>query len=139
VQDLVRLTNARPVVAGAARLGASVRVRERLGDAIMTLEAAKALLRREAVRASTLAAQAPLAPLERARLRAAAVKAIEMSTLVTETVFTLGGSASVLIRAPLERRLRDVRTASQHPATGRDVYAPLGALLAGVQPAPSLP
>jgi indole-3-acetate monooxygenase len=81
----------------------------------------------------------PRAALERARLHAAAVKAIELSTLVTETVFSLGGSSSVLTGAPLERRLRDVRTAAQHFAASRDYYAPLGALLAGVDPTPVLP
>ncbi|MGO9954557.1 MAG: acyl-CoA dehydrogenase family protein [Solirubrobacteraceae bacterium] len=137
IDDLTGVTPGRRCAVAVPRLGDSARLRERLGDAVVTLQAARALLHREAVRATTLATGAPLAPLERARLSAAAVKAIEMSMLVTEGVFALGGSSSVLTGAPLERRLRDVRTAAQHFAASRDVYAPLGALLAGGQPVPA--
>jgi alkylation response protein AidB-like acyl-CoA dehydrogenase len=118
----------------ARRLGESERFRERLGDAGLTLAAARALLRREAVAADARGATDTLTPLERARLRAAAVRAIELAVEVTEAAFTLGGSSSVVSGAPLERRLRDVRTAAQHFAAAPDFYQPLGAHLTGAEP-----
>jgi indole-3-acetate monooxygenase len=102
----------------------------RLGDALMSLEAADTLLQTEIARAERLAARTAVAGLDGARLRAAAVGAIALCEEVTRTAFALGGSASVYARSPIARALRDIETAARHFAAGRDHYLALGAELA---------
>jgi alkylation response protein AidB-like acyl-CoA dehydrogenase len=105
-------------------------VQHRLGDALMSLEAADALLWTEIARAEQLAARTAIAGLDRARLRAAAVGAIALCEEVARTVFALGGSTAVYAHSPLARALRDIETASRHYAAGREHYQALGAELA---------
>jgi alkylation response protein AidB-like acyl-CoA dehydrogenase len=121
------------------RLAESESFQHRFGDAQLTLHAARSLLEDEVSRADERSRGGALDALDRARLRAASVKSIELAYRVTETAFSLGGSSSVYARSPLERRLRDARTAAQHFAAGRDFYTPLGAILAGETPAGPLP
>ncbi|MGP0047267.1 MAG: acyl-CoA dehydrogenase family protein [Solirubrobacteraceae bacterium] len=102
----------------------------RLGDALMSLKAADALLATEIDRAARLAANTALAGLDGARLRAAAVGAVALCEEVTRTAFALGGSSSVYVRSPISRALRDVETAARHFAASRDHYLALGAELA---------
>jgi alkylation response protein AidB-like acyl-CoA dehydrogenase len=121
------------------RLADAPLLRDRLGDAEMTLAAARALLHGEVAQADVrVAGGVAVAPLARARLRAVAVKAVELATHVTDTASALAGSSAVLAGSPLGRRLRDALTARQHFAVGRELYAPYGALLAGEPVPPAL-
>lgn len=110
----------------------------RLGDAQLTLAAGRALLHEEVARASALAVAGELDAIDRSRLRAAAAKAVELGTRVVDTSYGLAGGSSVYSRSPLQRRLRDAHTATQHFTAGRDFYAPLGALLLGEPADPRL-
>jgi alkylation response protein AidB-like acyl-CoA dehydrogenase len=121
------------------RLAESEAFQERFGEARLTLAAARALLHTEATRADARGLQGPLTPVDRARLRAAAVKAVELASTVTDAAFSLAGASSVYSSSPLQRRLRDARTGAQHFAAGREFYTPLGALLAGETPTGPLP
>jgi alkylation response protein AidB-like acyl-CoA dehydrogenase len=110
----------------------------RLGEAELVLAAARALLYGELDRADRLARDGTLAQLDCVRLRAAAPKAVELATRVTDTAFALGGATSVYERSDLQRRLRDAHAAAQHFTAGRDFYAALGALLLGEPADPAL-
>jgi alkylation response protein AidB-like acyl-CoA dehydrogenase len=134
--DLVR-GGKRPAFS-TRRLADSAPFQDGLGDAQLTLAAARSLLHRETARADALGREGALAPFDSARLRSAAVKAIELAVHVVELAFSLAGSSSVYTSSPLQRRLRDVRTGAQHFAAGRDFYTPLGCLLVGETPPAAL-
>ncbi|HWF74185.1 MAG TPA: acyl-CoA dehydrogenase family protein [Solirubrobacteraceae bacterium] len=105
-----------------------------LGDATITLEAARGLLVSEVERADALARDGRvLAASDRARLRAAAVKVAALAVGVIDTAYTLAGSSSLYTRSPLQRRLRDAHAATQHFTVGRELYSAHGALLAGAE------
>ena len=102
------------------------------GEAQLSLSAARALLHSECERADAQAASGDgLEPLGIARLRATAVKAIDLAVGFVDVAYRLAGASAVYTSSPLQRRLRDAHTAAQHFAAGRMFYSPLGALLAG--------
>jgi alkylation response protein AidB-like acyl-CoA dehydrogenase len=115
-----------------SRMATSPLFQDRLGEAAMTLAAARALLYAQAeaawerARSGGLFDVTVLAP-----LRATAPEVTAMATRVVDTAYTLGGGAAVYESSPLQRRLRDVHTATQHAINGRQFYGVLGALLAG--------
>ena len=103
-----------------------------LGEALLSLEAAHALLHSECARADAhVAYGCELGPQDTARIRAASVKAIELAVGSVDAAYRLAGASAVYASSTLQRRLRDVHTATQHFTAGRAFYAPLGALLAG--------
>ena len=58
-------------------------------------------------------------------------RALEIRRLVVEMAYAAGGGSSIYESSPLQRRLRDVRTLTQHIGVSRDAFALTGALLAG--------
>ncbi|MCT9933158.1 acyl-CoA dehydrogenase family protein [Planotetraspora sp. A-T 1434] len=119
-------------------LGASQVFQDRLGDAYVTLRAARALLHQEAATAWAIVSAGRAAePLDRACLRAAAARVTGFATAAVDTAHALAGGASAYESSPLQRRLRDIHTATQHFVNGRDFYATVGALLAGEQVDPN--
>jgi alkylation response protein AidB-like acyl-CoA dehydrogenase len=116
----------------ARRLSDSNRFQDQLGEAHVTLMAARDSLYR-AARAEYVASgpEDESALLERATLGATASWAIWMAAHVTDIAYTLGGSSAVYESCPLQRRLRDVRAITQHVAANRQSYGLLGAVLAG--------
>lgn len=56
---------------------------------------------------------------------------------VTESCFALAGSSAIFESAPLQRRLRDLRTAAQHVGVQARYYAQAGKLLLSSPPATS--
>lgn len=116
----------------ATRLAASATFQDRLGEAHTVLRAAKALLRDEAEQAWTRACvDVPTSAQERAQTRAAAAQVTTLAAAVVDTAYGLGGGSAVYDTSPLQRRLRDVHTATQHFVAGRNSYATVGALLVG--------
>jgi indole-3-acetate monooxygenase len=111
---------------------------DRLGEAYMTLRAARALLHQEAAAAWATAATGRVgAPLDRACLRATAAQVTAMATQAVHTAHALAGGSAVYDTSPLPRRLRDIHTATQHFVNGRDFYATVGAILAGEEVDPT--
>ena len=53
---------------------------------------------------------------------------------VVDAAYTLGGGTSLFDSSPLQRRLRDMRTATQHFVAGRQSFGALGSLLVGEEP-----
>ncbi|WP_223884296.1 acyl-CoA dehydrogenase family protein [Micromonospora craniellae] len=125
--DLVRLAadGKRPALS-ARRLADSPVFQDRLGEAQTMHRAARALLYAEAAESAT--APDAASPGGRARLRAAAAQVTSLCAQVVDVAYTLSGGTAVYDTSPLQRRMRDMRTATQHFVAGRDSYATLGAL-----------
>ena len=68
---------------------------------------------------------------QRARVRAAGVWATGQAAAVVETAHRSAGSSSVYADSPLQRRLRDIHTLTQHFIVKRDTLTTAGAVLAG--------
>ncbi len=123
----------RPALA-ARRLAASAVVQDRLGEAHTVLESARALLLAEAEVAWQRAngERLPNAR-QRAQTRAAAAQVTGLSRQVVDTAYALAGGTAVYDGFPLQRRMRDMHTATQHFVAGREAYRTLGAMLVGEQ------
>ncbi|SCG39618.1 acyl-CoA dehydrogenase family protein [Micromonospora humi] len=105
---------------------------DRLGEAHVALRAARALLHAEAETAWETARRGEvLSPLDRACLRATAAQVTAVAHQAVQAAYALAGASTVFDGSPLQRRLRDINTATQHFVNGRDSYATVGALLAG--------
>lgn len=121
------------------RLADSPVFQDRLGEADLTCAAAAALLDAEATRAAArVAADTVPGPTERARLRATAARVSRLTTDVVDTAHALGGGSAVYDTSPLQRRIRDMHTSTQHFVNGRDYFGVLGALLVGADVDPAM-
>jgi alkylation response protein AidB-like acyl-CoA dehydrogenase len=69
----------------------------------------------------------------RARIRLAGVYAAESSAKVVDSMYTLGGGASVFETSVLQRCLRDVHVATQHIMVAPRLYETLGKHLFGAE------
>lgn len=104
----------------------------RLGEADANLRAARSLLYAESDAAWAAAVQGrPLSPVERAQLRATGTHVAGLAAAVVDTAYHLGGGTSVYNTCPLQRRLRDIHTLTQHAGVAPSSYAAVGAGLAG--------
>lgn len=122
----------RPAFAPQQRLAENPLFQHRLGEADANLRAARALLYAEADAAWAAAVEErPVSPLERARLRATGAHVTALATSVVDTAYSLGGGTSVYNSCPLQRRLRDIHTVTQHAGVAPTSYATVGAGLAG--------
>jgi indole-3-acetate monooxygenase len=68
----------------------------------------------------------------RARARLAMTHAAAESASVVDTVYTLGGGAAVFMANPLQKRLRDAHTITQHVQVSHRTYPLYGKLRLGV-------
>jgi alkylation response protein AidB-like acyl-CoA dehydrogenase len=130
--DIVELVRGgkRPALS-TQRLSRSPLVHDRIGEAHMTLGAAQALLVAQAAAADD---DAPADPRQRAELRATAAQVTALASQVVDTAYRLAGGTAVYDTAPVQRRLRDMHSATQHFVAGRSAYAALGAVLLGEEP-----
>ena len=71
---------------------------------------------------------------EIARTRAAAAWATERATHVVDTAHRFAGGTAVYADSPLQRRLRDIHTLTQHFIVRPDTLTTAGAVLAGQEP-----
>ena len=113
------------------RLSQSAVFQDRVGEAYLQLQGARALLYAQAETAwaaATNHSQQTL--LERATLRATPAAVMGAATRIVDTAYTLAGGTSVYQRCPLQRRLRDIHAATQHVYAGRHSFAVVGALVA---------
>ena len=76
----------------------------------------------------------PLSLDEIARTRASAAWATERATHVVDTAHRFGGGTAVYADSPLQRRLRDIHTLTQHFIVRPDTLTTAGAVLAGQEP-----
>jgi alkylation response protein AidB-like acyl-CoA dehydrogenase len=128
--------NKRPAFS-TRRLAESPRFQEALGEAYVTLGAARALLYSRVRSADEQAAGGdPIAPAEEALLRATGPKVAELATSVVDTAYGLGGSTSVSDASALQRHLRDARSIGQHATLSTGYYGAVGAFAAGGEGGP---
>ncbi|GAA1954169.1 acyl-CoA dehydrogenase family protein [Amycolatopsis minnesotensis] len=116
-------------------LASSTVFHDQLGEAHTELLAARALLYRQAeASAARERAGLPATARDRAELRACATKIIATASGVVGTAHRLAGGSSVYDSSPMQRRVRDAHTATQHFVAARDSYSAFGAALLTADP-----
>jgi indole-3-acetate monooxygenase len=132
VDDVLGLAATKvPLLAGAP-LAADPLFQSDLAGADTDLRAVRTLLHEAAGSAWAGAVEGTPWTLEqRAHLRAAAVWATGRAAGVVETAYRAGGGTSIYADSPLQRRLRDVQTLTQHFLVRPATLATAGAVLAG--------
>jgi indole-3-acetate monooxygenase len=131
LDDIVALAVDKTPLLANEPLAANPLFQLELATADTALRAARALLYQTAETAwATASGPAPFELEERARIRAAAVWVVERATAVISTCYRHGGGSSVYADCPLQRRLRDINTATQHFLVKHDTLATVGAILA---------
>jgi indole-3-acetate monooxygenase len=113
-------------------LAANPLFRNQLGRAGAALRAARDTLRNTAAEAWTMAlAGAEFDDETRARIRSTATWVVETAAGVVDTTYRAGGGTALYNSSPLQRRLRDIHTLTQHFGVKLDTYTLAGAVLAG--------
>jgi hypothetical protein len=97
----------------------------------MRLRAARALLYSQAGLVESAATGTSLAPVDYASLRATCNQVTALAVEAADAAYTLGRSSSLPSSSPLQRRLRDIHTVTQHAWNNRDSLQNLGASLLG--------
>lgn len=121
------------------RVSASIVFQERLGDAHMRLQAARALLyaQAESAWASARTGRTVLAR-DRAVRRATVSTVMAACVSVVDAAYSLAGGRALYDGSPLQRRFRDIHAAAQHTYAGRHQFGHVGGILAGEPPDPAL-
>jgi alkylation response protein AidB-like acyl-CoA dehydrogenase len=113
-----------------SKLADSPLFRDRLGEAYMQVSAAASLVYDMAAHSDRgLERHEPMSALERAQIRATPARVAELAARAVDTAFNLGGGSVVYQNSPLQRRLRDMKTACQHFVCERQFYGALGSEL----------
>ena len=116
----------------AGPLVANPLFQNQFGESETQLRAARTALRAETDLAWAKArAGAPLTPEERAHVRGTTTWATRTAAAVVTTAHQAGGTSSLSISNPLQRRLRDAHTLTQHFLVEADTFTKVGAVLAG--------
>jgi alkylation response protein AidB-like acyl-CoA dehydrogenase len=111
-------------------------VHYRLGYAETTLRAARAFLRTEAERVWQFAvtgAEVDSVALT-TRILATDSWVAQTCAAIVDTCYTVGGGSSVYESSPLQRRLRDIHTLTQHASLSENTFTRAGATLVGQPP-----
>lgn len=137
LDDLVDLVQGkRPFVNPAIRMGEDTLFQHRLGGLETRLAAARCFALSEAERAWALGETSePAPPMARARLRAAGAYVHNECMAIANDVYAMAGTNVLYASSTLQRRFRDLRSASQHLTGSNEIFAPYGALLVGETPA----
>jgi alkylation response protein AidB-like acyl-CoA dehydrogenase len=133
VDEVVELAAAgkRPAFS-TRRLAESPVFHDHVGEAYMAVQAARALLYQQADEAWARALSGePLPVVARAALRATAAEVTATAARAVGTAYTQAGGSTVYDSSPLQRRLRDIHTATQHAVTSRHSYGLVGSALVG--------
>ncbi len=132
LDDILAIAAEKVPLLAAAPLATTPLFHVELAEADIGLCAARALLSEAAgwVWASGVDGS-PLAMEQRARVRAAGVWATAQAAAAVQTAHRCAGSSSVYADSPLQRRLRDIHTLTQHFIVKRDTLATAGSILAG--------
>lgn len=132
LDDIVGLAGAKVPLLAHAPLATNAQFHFELANADAALRAARALVYETATTTwAGAVARTPLTLEERARIRAAAVWAVEQAAAVVTTAYRAAGGTSLYSDCPLQRRLRDINAVTQHFLVKRDTLSTAGAILAG--------
>jgi len=108
-------------------------VQYRLGHAETTLRAARAFLRAEAEQVWHLAVAGEKVDAAALTTRILATDSwvAQTCTTIVDTCYTVGGGPSIYEASPLQRRLRDIHTLTQHASLSENTLTRNGAALVG--------
>ena len=126
--DLVALAETRKVrLYARAELADQPLFQYRLGHAEADARAARAFLASCAETFWVQARAGALDPSLRTRVLQTAAWVVETAARVVDTCYTAGGGSALYEKSPLQRRLRDIHTLTQHAAVQENVFATAGA------------
>jgi alkylation response protein AidB-like acyl-CoA dehydrogenase len=132
VDEVVALAAGKVPMFAVSTLAANPLFRNQLGRADAALRAARAALRHDAAEAWAMALAGDEFDDEvRARIRSTATWVAETAADVVGTVYRAGGGTALYTDSPLQRRLRDINTLTQHFGLKLDTYTLAGAVRAG--------
>ena len=103
----------------------------RLGHAEADAQAARALLEARATELWDQAQAGSVSPDLEMRIMQTEAWVVEMSAKVVDACYTAGGGSAIYDASPLQRRLRDIHTLTQHASAQESVFANAGAKLLG--------
>jgi alkylation response protein AidB-like acyl-CoA dehydrogenase len=132
VDDVIALASGKTPMLSETTLAANPLFRHQLGRTDARLRAARATLYAEGETAWATAVEGrPFAAEQRARTRATNTWVVETAARVVDACYTAGGGTALYDSSPLQRRLRDAHTLTQHFAVKADTFTLAGAVLAG--------
>lgn len=134
LDDLAELAGSKTPTLSTRKLAERPATQERVARAEAQVRAARALLYEavaEAERAAVGGGKIPVGL--RADLRLAATHAVEASAAAVDEAYGLGGGSSIYETSPLQRRFRDVHTATQHMLVGPATWELSGRSLLGLE------
>ncbi len=132
VEEIVALASGKVPMFADAALAANPLFRNQLGRAKAALHATRVVLRHDAEEAWAMAvAGAEFDDEARARFRSTTTWIAETAAEIVDTVYRAGGGTALYNTSPLQRRLRDIHTLTQHFGVKLDTYTLAGAVVAG--------
>lgn len=138
-EDLIALaTTGKKRLYGRTPMTESELFQFRLGDSEAELRAMEALLFRQTDEFWTQAQDGTLTPALLPRVLQAVSWVARSAAAVVTTCYHAGGGSVIYDKSPLQRRLRDIHTLSQHASVQESLFANNGAALLGVEQAFSL-
>jgi alkylation response protein AidB-like acyl-CoA dehydrogenase len=130
VVELARTGKAR--LYGRSKMVESELFQHRLGRAEADLRAAAALLDSQVREYWRLAGEGSVTPPLLDRVLQAVAWVVDTSATVVDACYRAGGGSAIYAASPLQRRLRDIHTLTQHASVQEGVFANSGAALMGV-------
>jgi alkylation response protein AidB-like acyl-CoA dehydrogenase len=128
IADLVALAETRKVrLYAKAELADQPLFQYRLGHAEVDARAARAFLRSCAESYWALAQAGTLDPTFFTRVLSTVAWVVETSTRVVDACYQAGGGSALYEKSPLQRRLRDIHTLTQHASVQENVFVNAGA------------
>jgi indole-3-acetate monooxygenase len=134
IDDLVRLARTKTPFGMASTLSTRPTAQVAVCEAMATVRSARALLVEETRRTwDIVQACTPVTPEQQGLLRIAATHATAASARTVDEMYTTAGGTAVFASSPLQRRLRDVHTITQHLFVAPPTYEMIGKILLGVE------
>jgi indole-3-acetate monooxygenase len=135
LDDILAAAATKTPLFAAGTLAGNPLFQHRLATADTELGAARALLYEHAAATwATATARHELTLEQRARIRSAGVWVTSTAASVVDFCYRNAGGGAVYLDNPLQRRLRDINTVTQHFLVRPDTLTTAGAILAGQDP-----
>jgi len=133
IADLVEIAGGKTPQGSAKTLANRPQTQGKVAECEARVRAARAFLV-EAIEAGWATAEtgAPMRMEERRDLRLASTLAVREATHIVDAMYTLGGGTSVYKTSTLQRRFRDIHTATQHVMIGDGSFELAGRTLLGL-------
>lgn len=132
LDDVVDLAAGKVPMFAESTLAANPLFQNQLGEMSAALRAARTLLHHDAGEAWTMALDGDeFDDVVRARFRSDMTWIANTAASVVDVAYRAGGGSALYLRSPLQRRLRDIHTLTQHFGLKLDTFTLAGAVLAG--------